>query len=167
MSKRIDSIDESIIGNVSSFRIHKRISPVLNAQTSYSGNNALKYANKLISGTIVSSAFFYEVNDVIFLVYMKDRLTSSSTSTISLYDAYNDTVIEADVATVNYTTGIIDIPALTVAGYFLNSSDIKIYSKIDELDIQSSRDLILLTDESTLNTQLKQYAGLVINVVNA
>ena len=167
MSKRIDSIDESIIGNVSSFRIHKRISPVLNAQTSYSGTNSLKYANKLISGTIVSSAFFYEVDDVVFLVYMKDRLTSSSTSTISLYDAYNDTIIEADVATVDYTSGIIDIPALTVAGYFLNSSDIKIYSKIEELDIQSSRDLILLTDESTLNTQLKQYAGLVVNVINA
>jgi hypothetical protein len=68
------------------------------------------------------------------------------------------------VATVDYVNGTISIPNFITAGYFNNSTDIKIYAKIDELDIQTTRGLILVTDDATLNTEIKQIAGLTVNV---
>jgi hypothetical protein len=95
---------------------------------------------------------------------MKDVLTTSSTGTINLYNLSTDALVASKIATVDYINGTISIPNFTIAGYLNNSTDIKIYAKIDELDIQTTRGLILILDDSTLNTQIKQSAGLTVNV---
>jgi hypothetical protein len=165
LSKNIDSIDSSIIGNVTSFRIHKRIAPGANTARDYTGASLIKYANKLNSGTIQSTGFYYTTTDnKVVAVYMKDVLTTTSSGVINLYNLYTDALVASNVATVDYTNGTISIPAFIIAGYFDNSTDIKIYAKIDELDIQTTRGLILVTDDSNLNTEIKQFAGLSVNV---
>jgi hypothetical protein len=165
LSKNIDSIDSSIIGNVTSFRIHKRIAPGANAARDYTGTSLIKYANKLNSGTIQSTGFYYTTTDnKVVAVYMKDVLTTSSTGTINLYNLYTNALVASKVATVDYINGTISIPTFSIAGYFNNSTDIKIYAKIDELDIQTTRGQILITDDATLNTEIKQIAGLSVNV---
>jgi hypothetical protein len=164
LSKQIDNLDTSIIGNLSSFRIQKRISPTVNGNNGYTGGNIIKFANKLVSGSIQSTGFYYKINQDIFSVYMKDVLTTNNTSTINLHDLINDTLLISNIGTVDYGAGTISIPSLVPAGFFENATDIRIYSKIQDLDIASSRDLILVIDDSISNILIKRAAGLTVNI---
>jgi hypothetical protein len=164
LSKFIDALDTSIIGNVSTFKIQKRISPDVNVNSSYTGNSVLKFANKLVSGTIQSTGFYYKVNTDIFPVYMRDELTSKTEGVIHLYDLLNNRILISNFGTVNYATGTLSIPLINPAGYFENATDIRISSRIEELDILSSRDLILVIDDSTSDVLIKRAPGLLINV---
>jgi hypothetical protein len=166
LSKTIDAVDPSIVGNVTNFRLQKRITPTIAASNGYAGTSAIKFANKLVSGTIISTGFYYEVGNQIEAVYMKDVVSTSNTGQINLYDLYTDALILANIATVNYTTGIITIPNLVPVGFFPDSTDIRIYSKIEELDINSSKDLILVIDDSKADLLVKRTPGLSVTVTS-
>ena len=164
LSKIIDAIDGSIIGNVSNFKIQKRISPVVNITNTFNGSNSIKFANPLTSGSVISTAFYYRVNTDIKTVYIQDVITTSSTSTINLYDFYTDKLIVSNIGSIDYTAGIVSIPTLKIAGYIENNTDIRIYAKIEELDISATNDLILVIDDGTLDTTSKKISGLVVTV---
>jgi hypothetical protein len=164
LSKIIDAIDGSIIGNVSNFKIQKRISPVVNITNTFNGSNSIKFANPLTSGSVISTAFYYRVNTDIKTVYIQDVITTSSTSTINLYDFYTDKLIVSNIGSIDYTSGIVSIPTLKIAGYIENNTDIRIYAKIEELDISATNDLILVIDDGTLDTTSKKISGLVVTV---
>jgi hypothetical protein len=70
------------------------------------------------------------------------------------------------VGTVNYTTGEVSIPSLIPAGYIENSPDIRISAKIEEMDIQSTNNLILIIDDSKLDTNSKRTSGLTVTVIS-
>lgn len=165
LSKSIDSVDTSIIGNITSLTVQKRISPVVNALNGYTGASIIKFVNVLISGSIESTVFFYDTGLEVKPVYMKDVLSSRDKSTIDLLDFFNNTVVLRRVGEVDYLQGTISIPKLEIAGYLENSSDIRIYSKIQGLDIQASKDVILVIDDSKQNSQLRQYSGLTITAI--
>ena len=164
LSKIIDAIDGSIVGNVSNFKIQKRISPVVNITNTFNGSNSIKFANPLTSGSVMSTAFYYRVNTDIKTVYLQDVITTSSTSTINLYDFYTDKLIVSNIGSIDYTAGIVSIPTLKIAGYIENNTDIRIYAKIEELDISATNDLILVIDDGTLDTMSKKISGLVVTV---
>lgn len=164
LTRSIDSIGTFIVGNVINFKLQKRIAPLVSTTTTYTGSSAIKFANKLISGTIQSTGFYYEYNNEIKSVYFKDVLTTAGTSNINLYDLYNDTLLVDGLGTVDYNKGTISIPTIKVAGYLEDTNDIRIYSKIEELDIQSSKDLILIIDDSKLNSLAKVTSGLSVTV---
>lgn len=164
LSKQIDALDSSIIGNLSSFRVQKRITPTVNSNNGYVGTTLIKFANKLVSGTLQSTGFYYRINQDIFSVYMKDVLTSESTGTINLYDLINDSLLVSNIGTVNYSAGTVSIPSLRPAGFYESATDIRISSKIQDLDIASSRDLILIIDDSISNVLIKRASGLTINI---
>ena len=164
LSKTIDAINSSIVGNVTNFRIHKRITPVVNISNSYTGSTIIKFANKLLSGSIQSTGFYYKINDEIKAVYFKDVLTTSGTSKLNLYDLYEDSLLVSSLGTVDYINGTITIAVLTPAGYIENTSDIRFYAKIEELDINATKDLILIIDDGTLDTTSKRLAGLTVTV---
>ena len=164
LSKIIDAIDGSIVGNVSNFKIQKRISPVVNITNTFNGSNSIKFANPLTSGSVISTAFYYRVNTDIKTVYIQDVITTSSTSTINLYDFYTDKLIVSNIGSIDYTAGIVSIPTLKIAGYIENNTDIRIYAKIEELDISATNDLILVIDDGTLDTTSKKISGLVVTV---
>jgi len=164
LSKAIDSIDPSIIGNVTAFKIHKRITPVIGAENGYSGSSVIKFANKLISGSIISTAFYYTVNNVVKTAYLKDVITNATTSTIDLLDFYTDEILVSGIGSVNYTGGEVTFVSLNPTGYIENALDIRIYSKIEELDITSAKDVIIVIDDGTLYTNSKRLAGLTVTV---
>lgn len=164
LSKNIDSVDQSIIGNVSSFKLQKRISPTINVVNSYSGPNTIKYANKITSGTIQSTAFYYNINSEIKAVYFKDSYVTTTTGEIDLIDFYSDKKLTSAVGTIDYTNGIISFPELKPAGFIENTKDIRIYAKMDELDISSTKDLILVIDDSTLDSSSGRTSGLTVTV---
>lgn len=164
LSKQIDALDNSIIGNLSSFRIQKRITPAVNSNNGYTGATLIKFANKLVSSTLQSTGFYYRINEDIFSVYMKDELTSENVGVINLYDLFNDNLLVSNIGTVNYSAGTVSIPSLIPAGFYDDATDIRISSKIQDLDIASSRDLILVIDDSMSNTVIKRSAGLTVNI---
>ena len=166
LSKNIDAIDSSIIGNVNSIKIQKRITPAVNTVNGYTGSTILKFANKLVSGSIYSTSFYYTTGNTISTVYLQDNITTSTTSTLDLLDFYTSKTIEINIGTVNYTSGQVSIPSLTPAGYVENSTDIRIYSKIQEMDITSTRDIVLVIDDSTLDTAVKRSSGLTVSASN-
>jgi hypothetical protein len=164
LSRIIDSLDQSIIGNVSSFKVQKRITPEVNVNNGYAGAKIIKFANKLVSGTLQSTVFYYEINQTIYSVYMKDVLTSGFEGVINLYDSFNDSLLVSNIGTVNYSAGTVSIPVLNPAGFYENSTDIRISCRIEELDILSSRDLILIIDDSTSDVLVKRTPGLAITI---
>jgi hypothetical protein len=164
LSKNIDLVDSSIIGNITNFKIQKRIAPLVGITNTYTGTNAIKFANPLMSGSVISTAFYYRVNTDIKTVYIKDVITTDTTSALNLYDFYTDALISKNIGTIDYNLGIISIPTLKIAGYIENNIDIRIYSKIEELDINASKDLILVIDDGTLDTTSKKISGLVVTV---
>lgn len=165
LSKKIDSIDASILGNVISLKVQKRIVPVIGAQNGYTGSSIIKFANKLVSGSIYSTAFYYNMDGTIYTAYLQDNLTLNETSTIDLVNFYDNTIISAGIGKVNYTTGEVSFNSLNPAGYLENASDIRIYSKITELDVASTRDLILIIDDGKQDTAAKRISGLSITVI--
>jgi hypothetical protein len=164
LSKNIDLVDSSIIGNITNFKIQKRIAPLVGITNTYTGTNTIKFANPLMSGSVISTAFYYRVNTDIKTVYIKDVITTDTTSALNLYDFYTDQLILSNIGTVDYTTGVITIPSLKIAGYIENNTDIRIYARIEELDINASKDLILVIDDGTLDTTSKKISGLVVTV---
>jgi len=165
LSKTIDDADQSIVGNITTFKIQKRIQPTINSFNGYIDGNTIKFANKLVSGTIKSSYFFYrtETNDI-KTVYMGDVLTKDSISAINLYDSVTNAVILANLGTINYNTGTISITSLNPAGYLENSEDIRIYAVPASIDLFTTRDLIMVIDDSLQDVKLGIETGLTINV---
>lgn len=164
LSKLIDNIDPSIIGNTSSIKVQKRITPIIGAQNGYAGSSVIKFANKLVSGSINSTAFYYTVNNSIYTTYLQDDITTSSVGTINLLDFFTNTILVSSIGSVNYTMGEISIPNLNPTGYLENATDIRIYSKIEDLDISSTRDLILVIDDGKVDTSSKRLSGLNVTV---
>lgn len=164
LSKLIDNIDPSIIGNTSSIKVQKRITPIIGAQNGYTGSSVIKFANKLVSGSINSTAFYYTVNNSIYTTYLQDDITTSSVGTINLLDFFTNTILVSSIGSVNYTMGEISIPNLNPTGYLENATDIRIYSKIEDLDISSTRDLILVIDDGKVDTSSKRLSGLNVTV---
>jgi hypothetical protein len=100
------------------------------------------------------------INELIIDVLYKQNLTVL----FNLYDFYTDKLIVSDIGTVDYTTGIVTIPTLKVTGYIENNTDIRIYAKIEQLDINATNDVILVIDDGTLDTTSKKISGLVVTV---
>lgn len=164
LSRLIDDIDTAIIGNVFSFKIQKRIVPVLNARNGYSGPSVIKFANQLVSDTIRSTTFFYNIGEEIKLVYLRDSLTNATTGTLNLINFYTNAIEQQNIGTVNYVNGNIDIPILIPTGFAENSSDIRIYAETEELDVRATRDMVLDIDDSIQNTLLRRDPGLLVTV---
>jgi hypothetical protein len=164
LSKNIDATDTSIIGNVSSIKLQKRIVPVVGAENGYTGSSTIKFANKLVSGSVVSTAFYYTSGNTISTAYLQDNLTTATTSTIDLLDLYTNKTVVSSIGSVNYTTGDVTFASLNPTGYLENSTDIRIYSRIEEMDISSTKDMILVIDDSNLDSKAKKLSGLTVTI---
>jgi hypothetical protein len=95
---------------------------------------------------------------------LKDSYVTTTTGEIDLIDFYSDKKLTSAVGTIDYTNGIISLPELKPAGFIENTKDIRIYAKMDELDIGSTKDLILIIDDSTLDSSSGRASGLTVTV---
>jgi hypothetical protein len=159
LSKIIDAVDQSVVGNVTNIKVHKRIVPLIGANNSYSGATAIKFSNTLVPGSITSSAFYYTLNNSLYLVYLEDTLTAETTGTLNLLDFYTNTILSSAIGKVDYTSGIVSFASLSPAGYIENANDIRIYSKIAALDITTTKDVILILDDGKADTPSRRLGG--------
>jgi len=163
LSNLIDKTDVSIVGNSSSIILQKRIIIPTNLQTGHT----IKFANSIASGTLKSTAFEFLSNGSILTVYMQDELTKSSDGVVSLYDFYTNSLVYQNIGNINYKSGFLTIPKINVFGYLQNAADIRISAKPTEFDINSTRDTILVLDDTTIDSLSGRNSGLTIIVLES
>ena len=163
--KSVDSIGDFITGNKFDIQIQKRIAPRISTNETYTGSTSIKFANKLIAGTISSTGFYYAINNEIRSVYIKDSLTVNNTNNLSLYDLYTDSLLVSKIGTVDYNEGTVIFPILNIIGYLDDTEDIRIYATAQDYDILATKDMILVIDDSKSNPIAKRSTGLFITVL--
>lgn len=165
-------IDSSIVSIIPEVRLQKRLVPVLSVTNNYSGDYALDIQNKIHPSRVYTSFFYTMVSGNSTLVYVKDIPNDvftnyEGTGTLKLYNAITDQLINDNYGTVNYGTGVLEIPALYVTGFPAGYYDIKLTCELQEAsyDVQADRSQVLLLDSSTLNVPAGVKNGVDISIL--
>jgi len=161
----IDSSDPSITSNDTEIKIIKRISPLLNYPSSFvldynnpteveSRSSAFGYtagAPFYDEPVITSSPFAYtDSNGANWPIsYIRD----DNFGTLVVYTLINNkfTIVNSNVGTVDYTTGILQIKNLVTSGY---GNYISIYMEPATKDILVNRDKIIIIDVNDVNVSV-------------
>ena len=151
----IDSADASILGNSTSVRAIRTISPEIGVAASYS----ILFGNQLTPDNQPPSttAFANYVPGVESGPFTKGGLTcylqDDSNGNIDIVNFANNqrNVIEAGIGTINYTTGLLSLASLSVDAY--TGDGIKLYGRVATTRIQATKNLILQisSDDITVN----------------
>ncbi len=154
LSSAIDAADVSIISNDTQVRISKRITP--SPGVSYSErwsfenelyNENVRYVLPVGHEAIVESTpFVYDG----YTAYIQDN----GTGTLYVYALVNNitTVLNNNVGTVDYNTGLISINNLIVDSYTTDA--IKIYARTENADIDTLTNKILLIDPEDITVTM-------------
>jgi hypothetical protein len=154
LSAAIDDADISIVSNDTQVRISKRITP--NPGISYSErwsfenelyNENIRYVLPAGHEAIVESTpFVYDG----YTAYIQDN----GIGTLYVYALINNitTVLNNNVGTVDYNTGLISINNLIVDSYTTDA--IKIYARTENADIDTLTNKILLINPEDINVTM-------------
>ena len=151
----IDGADASILGNSTSVRAIRTISPEIGVAASYS----ILFGNQLTPDNQppTTAAFANYVPGLESGPFTKGGTTcylqDDSNGNIDIVSFANNqrNIIEAGVGTVDYTTGLLSLASLTVDAY--TGDGIKLYGRVATTRIQASKNLILQisSDDVTVN----------------
>jgi len=168
--QRVASVNSSILNVLTEVRIQKRITPILNVSNSYVGDTIIKFNNKLHPNGLQSTRFFITQGDLTVPVRMADQHLPvdaapdyEGTGEVYLYNPDNNVRIES-IGTINYSTGEVTINSITPTGFPTGAFDIRITCEAQEssYNITSSRNQIIVLDESTESATYNRLAGLTI-----
>jgi hypothetical protein len=168
--QRVASVNTSILNVLTEVRIQKRITPILNVSNSYVGDTIIKFNNKLHPNGLHSTRFFITQGDLTVPVRMADQHLPvdaapdyEGTGEVYLYNPENNVRIES-IGTINYSTGEVTINSITPTGFPTGAFDIRITCEAQEssYNITSSRNQIIVLDESTESATYNRLAGLTI-----
>lgn len=172
LSKLIDNTNPSILGNLMSLKVQKRLKPILNTNNLLLGNNSIKFYIGIMPGSLSSTRFAYLNDSIVYSVVLNDLPNDSTpnytgTGIVRLVDPTTLEIVNTNYGTINYGTGEIIIPALNIYGYYANSSDLKILvqPQNDFLDVAVNFNQIILLDDSTLDVNTGSSAGLTVSMV--
>jgi len=165
----LNNVDSSILSVLLELKIQKRIAPVLNVTNAYISNNILKFNNKLHPGEITSTRFFIVRDGNPIEVYLKDLPNDmppdyNGTGDLRIYQASDDTDL-GSTGSVNYSTGEVTITSITPTGYPSGQFDIRITAAVQEnsYNILTSRNQVIVIDDSTANSLANRDPGVTIN----
>ena len=147
--RAIDDTDNGIISNTTTHSLAKRFYVDIGTKESIE----LKFSNVLVKGSVISSTFGYSsFNDCYFKAGEGDSLNIVNSS------GGEETIIVSNIGTINYTTGTITIdPVIISVGNdkFFDDLEQKFYIRISaktvELNIQSTRNQIILIENITVS----------------
>jgi hypothetical protein len=168
----IDNVDTSIIGNLTTIKLQKRIVPTIGIQNNYTSDNTIKFKNGVTPGTLESTRFVVTNSsnalvEAIITDVPNDAVPNlKGFGTLKLSDADTTTVLNSNYGTINYGTGEVTINNLYFNGYISTSYDVRLTALIQDsyLDINVDKNEILLLDDSTLDSAVNRMQGLTINV---
>jgi uncharacterized protein YcfJ len=168
----IDNVNTSIIGNLITVNLQKRITPVIGINNNYIGDNTIKFKNGITPGTLESTRFVVANSsnaliEAIIVDVPNDTVPNlKGIGTLKLIDADTTTLLNTNYGSINYGTGNVTITNLRFNGYISTSYDVRLTALIQDsyLDINVDKNEILLLDDSTLDSAVNRKQGLTINV---
>jgi hypothetical protein len=172
LSRTIDAADSSIVGNLMTIKLHKRITPIFNFNNNYVSTDTINFKNGVEPGSIETTRFVitYQGNSVEARIKdIPNDITPNriGKGTLVLVNADTDNIITSNYGTVNYGTGAIAINNLVLTGYTEDTTDIRITATVQDsfLDITVSKNEIILIDDSTFNSSANRLQGLTVNTI--
>lgn len=169
--QRLNEINSSVLNVLTEVRVQKRITPILNTTNSYVGDTIIKFNNKLHPNGLQSTRFFITQGDLTVPVRMADQHLPvesapdyNGTGEVYLYNPDNNTRINT-IGSINYGTGEVTINSLAPTGFPSGVFDIRITCEAQEAsyNITSTRNQIIVLDDSTESPSTNRLAGLTIN----
>ena len=165
----IDGTDASIVSNDTSIRIIKRVTPLLNSNTSYSIqlNNPLynqqdpitsdqhisfygsEYETHFGHASVISSKFTFNYQGVSYpLSYFED----DSLGNIDVYVPSGAVVVKlVNIGSVDYTNGVINLNNLNLSSY---NNYVSIYCRPLNRDLYANQNKIILIESSDVNVTI-------------
>ena len=172
LSRTIDAADSSIVGNLMTIKLHKRITPIFNFNNNYVSTDTINFKNGVEPGSIETTRFVvtYQGNSVEARIKdIPNDITPNriGNGTLVLVNADTDNIITSNYGTVNYGTGAIAINNLVLTGYTGDTTDVRITATVQDsfLDITVSKNEIILIDDSTFNGSANRLQGLTVNTI--
>lgn len=169
--KNIVDSDTSIIGAIATVTAQIRKNLVLGVANSFSGDSALQYNNRINPGEFKSTRFFISESGTSTLVNITDLpdtrpANQDGTGTLRLINAVTNVVVNANIGTINYRTGEVNITDFTPIGFPSGISDIRFNAPIQEesYNLASERNIIFVLDDSTRNATTGLAGGLTITM---
>lgn len=160
LQRLIDDSNDSIIGNIMTMTVQKRMAFPYNIPTSIQ----FRYGVPLKPGSMVSNAFTYSTSDRanVVSIFMDDGLGN-----VSVLDMNSRQVIAPSVGTVNYETGRVDVSDFVITGLLNEIEDIRVNFSPSKAvtDIDTNRNQIILLDNSTKIGSANIDSGLKVSVV--
>jgi len=149
LSRLIDSADNSILSNITTLKIEKTIKPVLNTSSQY----ILDYSNALynphsghnatMGGIVVSTGFTIAGNsNTIFI----DDDGNGNIRTYYLVGGTTRTYLNSTAGTVDYSTGLVTLPSLTITGTSNSDGTVSVVVQPKSNDIVPVRNQLLEID---------------------
>jgi hypothetical protein len=151
ITNRINNVSKSIIGNNIELRLQKRLFPALSVATRYEP----KFNNKILPNSLRTNYFNVIINGI---TYSKVSITDtpdadviapvySGKGILKLTDVQSSTVLLETLGTIDYDTGALDIPKMTVASVSGTVTDIRISATPHEGSKNISTDVLIRTSE--------------------
>ena len=144
-TKSIDDTDDSILGNDTSIKIEKRLTPTIGEFKSYT----LRFENPLYHPhdghmPILSSSLFTYTKDN--GVTVNAFLDDDGKGTVRIYELVGDTreYIKEDIGTIDYTKGIVSLKNFKPDS--VENTIIRVFCEPQDNDVLSERNTILVID---------------------
>ena len=166
--------NSSITSALLTLKLQRRFTPTLNTTNIFSGDTAIKFRNPIKPGSLISSYFYISLNGVSTLVKITDLPDDSppsdtGTGVLRLVNITNNVVVNTNIGTVNYGTGVVSITGITPTGIPTGVTDIRITASIQEANynLVVSRNEILVLDDTTTNKVGGLTAGSTVTVTSS
>ena len=147
ITRLIDASDDSIRSNVTKIKLKKRIKPPIGTLKGYSGNDALKFNNALVKGSLTSDVFD------ICTTYLDSKFVDDSAGNINVVDS-TGVVVKYYVGTVDYTTGKVTLDGLNVSKITSGLNYIYITADVDETDVKPATGQVLTIFDADISVTM-------------
>ena len=156
LSAAIDAADPSIVSNITTLKLHREIKPSYGVATTYNvelGNPI--YGSGVPEQSLLSSGFY--IPNSPYIMYMEDQPLDTTYGLVRMFyfddvgtKTYYETFGTVDAPCINYKTGSITIPNLTISGLDLTAQSVGEWIiKPQSNDVISVRNqLITIPDEN-------------------
>ena len=147
ITRLIDASDDSIRSNVTKIKLKKRIKPPIGTLKGYSGNDALKFSNALVKGSLTSDVFD------ICTTYLDSKFVDDSTGNINVVDS-TGVVVKYYAGTVDYATGKVTLDGINVSKITSGLDYIYITSDVDETDVKPATGQVLTIFDADISVTM-------------
>lgn len=163
--------DASILSVLITIKLQKRFNVTLNKLNSFYEDDVIKFQNAILPGSLTSTRFLVNFSNTTVsskIVDIPNTMPPDNlgNGTLRLVNAESGSILESNVGTVNYGTGLVNIFGITPIGLPNNLFDFRVTGTIQETNhnLQVSKNEILVLDDSDNNAFAGLEAGLTVNI---